>query len=72
MAAPDFLKHDSQYLYLPEQEHPYVAFTDIFGRIISVVPYREKISIKKLPKGLYQVRTLGKKGRTFKIGSFIK
>ena len=71
-AAKGFLPHDSASLTLPAQDEPYVAIVDAFGRIVSTSPYRPQTSISHLAKGLYQVRTLGKKGRSRSIGYFMK
>lgn len=71
--APDgFLPHDSATLALPAQDSPYVAIVDLYGRIVATAPYSPRLSIARLPKGLYQIRTLGRKGRSAGIGYFIK
>ena len=68
-----FLPHDSATLPLPAQDDaPYVAVVDLFGRIVRTAPYSRRINIATLPQGIYQVRTLGKKGRSVPIGFFIR
>ena len=67
-----FLPHDSSTLAIPEQDSPFVVFVDMYGRIVGTAPYSRRIDISLLPKGIYQIRTLGKKGRSAGIGYFIK
>ena len=67
-----FLPHDSQTLDIPEQDSPYVAVVDAYGRIVSTAPYSRRVRIGHLAKGLYEIRTLAKKGRSKHIGYFIK
>ena len=68
-----FLPHDSATLPLPAQDDaPYVAVVDLFGRIVRTAPYSRRLDIASLPRGIYQVRTLGKKGRSVPIGFFIR
>lgn len=67
-----FLSHDSGTLSIPAQDCPYLAIVDLYGRIVRTVPYSRQVSIARLPKGIYQIRTLGRKGRSAGIGYFIK
>ena len=62
----------SQTLDIPEQDSPYVAVVDAYGRIVSTAPYSRRVRIGHLAKGLYEIRTLAKKGRSKHIGYFIK
>ena len=57
---------------IPEQDSPYVAVVDAYGRIVSTAPYSRRVRIGHLAKGLYEIRTLAKKGRSKHIGYFIK
>lgn len=70
--ANRFLAHDSQTLFIPEQDSPYIAIVDIYGRIISTSPCNRQIRIGHLKEGIYQIRTLGRKGKSKNIGYFIK
>ena len=67
-----FLSHDSGTLSIPAQDCPYLAIVDLYGRIVRTAPYSRQVSIARLPKGIYQIRTLGRKGRSVGIGYFIK
>lgn len=68
----DFLWHDGNVLLLPEQDYPYVVITDLYGHIVDTGTYSRDFNISSLPKGVYEAKTLGKKGRTVHIGYFIK
>ncbi len=67
-----FLPHDSQTLDIPGRDSPYVAVVDACGRIVSTAPYSRRVRIGHLAKGLYEIRTLRKDGRSDNIGYFIK
>ncbi|MBQ8464110.1 MAG: family 10 glycosylhydrolase [Prevotella sp.] len=48
----------------------YVIVESMTGQQISVRPYTERLSVESLPDGMYCLRSLGKKGRTHRIGYF--
>lgn len=45
---------------------------DMQGRVLHTVPYQKQYRTDGLKKGVYQVRTLEKKGFSRTLGSFIK
>ena len=67
-----FLPHASDTLSVPLQDTPYLAVVDLYGRIVATAPYSRRLSIARLPRGVYQLRTLGKEGRSVGIGYFVK
>lgn len=67
-----FLPHQDGLLTIPRPESPFIAIVDLYGKIISTAPSGTQIHIGHLDKGLYQIRTLEKKGRSRSIGYFIK
>lgn len=67
-----FLCNDGSTVSLPKQDYPFVVITDLFGHIVQTGTYNQNYNISSLPKGMYEVRTLGKKGRTIRIGYFMK
>lgn len=66
------LLHDGKRLKLPEQTCSYIVIEDVTGRIVYTHSYARKINIAPLPKGLYTVKTLEKKGHAYRIGEFVK
>lgn len=68
------LPHANNQLLLPPMspQPEFIILTDSEGRIIRTIPYARNISTKGLSGGYYQVRTLEKKGKSLRIGSFIK
>lgn len=72
-AAPRrLLEHDGRHLTLPPLECRYIAIEDAAGRIVRTHSYARKIGIANLPGGMYTVKTLEKKGRASRVGTFIK
>ncbi|MCD8317985.1 MAG: family 10 glycosylhydrolase [Paraprevotella sp.] len=67
-----FLPHDRTLLTVPKRQAPFLSIEDLEGRTIQTVPYRKQIRIDKLTGGIYQLRTRDKKGRSARIGFFIK
>ena len=48
----------------------YIIIEDMTGREVSIRPYGPTVSINGIPDGMYQLRTLGRKGRNHRIGFF--
>ena len=48
----------------------YIIIEDMTGREVSIRPYGPTVSINGIPDGMYQMRTLGWKGRNYRIGFF--
>ena len=48
----------------------YVVIETMEGQQVAVRPYAAYMSVDGLPDGMYQLRSLGKKGRTHRIGYF--
>lgn len=71
-AAEKFLPHENGRLTIPKTDSPFIAIVNLYGQIISTAPSGTQIRTAHLGKGLYQVRTLEKKGRSRSIGYFIK
>ena len=41
---------------------------NIQGKSISVQPYTPQLSLADIPRGIYQLRSLGRKGRNHRLG----
>ncbi len=71
-SSPRFLPHDGITLQISGQHSPYFVIVDLQGHIVGTAPGDRPVRIGHLPKGIYEIRTLGKKGRSENIGHFIK
>jgi len=75
-ATPLIAKSDGSAIVLPEKgavlDADYVIVEDMAGQAVDVQPYATLLNIAHLPNGLYQLRSLGRKGRTHRIGFFAK
>lgn len=60
------LRHKSNVL-----EANYIAVETLQGSIIATYPYNDEIDVSRLPEGVYNLRSLGRKGVTHRIGRFI-
>ena len=49
----------------------FVIVEDMTGRQVIVRPYGTYLDVSALPDGMYQLRSLGRKGRTHRLGFFI-
>jgi hypothetical protein len=69
-------KSDGKAIVLPKKESTldadFVIVEDMKGAAIGIYPYAETLDIRHLPDGMYQLRSLGRKGRTHRIGFFAK
>ena len=67
-------KTDGRPIALPEKsatlDAEYVIIETFDGRQVSVHPYTPILQVDHLPNGIYQIRSLGKKGRNHRIGFF--
>ena len=46
----------------------FIMIEDIQGKSISVQPYTQQLSLADIPRGIYQLRSLGRKGRNHRLG----
>jgi hypothetical protein len=54
---------------LPEAEH--LAVFSMQGNIIITKPFARSVNISDIPNGVYELRTLNRKGDTHHIGFFL-
>lgn len=73
-AAPTICKTDGRPIALPKKDPTldaeYVIIETFNGHQVAIRPYTQMLDIEALPDGLYQLRSLGKKGRNHRIGFF--
>lgn len=49
----------------------YIMIETLLGQTVKIYPYRGRtLNIASLPNGIYQLRSLGKKGRNHRLGYF--
>ncbi len=65
------LKGDTLLLPAKNREE-YLLLTDMSGRIVSTLPYTERMDIHPLKPGLYDIRTLEKKGKSHFLGRLFR
>ena len=46
----------------------FIMIENIQGKSISVQPYTQQLSLADIPRGIYQLRSLGRKGRNHRLG----
>lgn len=56
----------------PTLDADFVIVETMAGWPVAVFPYCDAIEVSTLPDGIYQLRSLGKKGRTHRVGFFAK
>ena len=65
---------DGQLVRLPQKpsivDAEYVVIETLLGQQIQYQAYKNVINVTQLPDGIYQIRSLGKKGRNHRIGFF--
>lgn len=66
------LSEDGSTLLLPESKAEFFIILDLQGRMICTEPYQRSYRTDRLAKGVYQVRTLEKKGYSRTLGGFVK
>ena len=73
-AAPTISKTDGRPIALPSKgavlDAEFVVIETLDGRQVALRPYSAVLSVNDLPNGIYQIRSLGKKGRNHRIGFF--
>ena len=73
-AAPSICKTDGRPIALPRKDATldaeYIVIETFDGRQVAVRPYTTTLQVDDLPSGIYQLRSLGKKGRNHRIGFF--
>lgn len=69
-----FLPHTNRQVLIPPTQNTaeFITLLDAEGRIVHTLPYARRIPTDDLAGGLYEVRTLSKGGRSYRIGYFIK
>ena len=73
-SAPALLPNDGQWLFLDFADafqSDYVAFYSMAGNILHTDRYSEQVDISLLPDGIYQLKSLSRKGVTHRIGYFV-
>ena len=75
-AAPIIARSNGSAIALPPKgsvlDAEIVVIEDMKGQQVAVRPYTKLLYISNLPDGLYQLRSLGRKGRSHRIGFFAK
>ena len=75
-AVPIIAKSDGRPIVLPEkgQTHDadFVIVETLSGQPVGIFPYTGMLDVATLPNGVYQLRSLGRKGRNHRIGFFSK
>ena len=73
-AAPTISMTDGRPIALPSKgavlDAEFVVIETLDGRQVALRPYSAVLSVNDLPNGIYQIRSLGKKGRNHRIGFF--
>ena len=74
-AAATISKTDGRTIALPQKDATldaeFVIIETFDGRQVAIRPYTQTLQVDDLSNGLYQLRSLGKKGRNHRIGFFI-
>jgi len=72
--VPLIVKTNGRSIALPKTDSPldaeFVVIETLMGQSVSVKPFASVIDISNLPNGIYQLRSLGRKGRNHRIGFF--
>ncbi len=55
---------------IPQLDAQYLVIETLAGQQVATRPFAKTIAIDGLPDGMYQIRSLGKKGRNHRIGFF--
>ena len=79
LSSPDYgtpviAMTDGRAIVLPDKgstlDADFVVIETLSGRQMGVFPYTHILNVSSLPDGLYQLRSLGRKGRNHRIGFF--
>ena len=73
--GPHIVKTDGKWLDLPTKGHSldadYVVVETLQGQRLMTRPYKDtRLDIRRLPEGVYVLRSLNRKGITHRIGQF--
>ncbi len=73
--ATQLYRTDGRWLRLPEKpavlQAEYIAVETLQGQLIATYPYHKKYAdISSLPEGIYQLRSIGRKGVSHRMGLF--
>ncbi len=75
-AVPLIAKSDGRPIALPHDDvtldADFVIIETLMGKQMDIRPYGQWLDISTLPDGIYQLRSLGRKGRHHRIGFFSK
>ena len=70
--SPNKLYHECDTVWLPSTETDFIIITDACGRIVRTDRKAQFLPTHNLPNGIYNVRTLQRKGVSRRIGTFVK
>ncbi len=74
--APTIALTDGRPVALPADgsvlDAEFVIVETVMGQAVAILPYTPTLNVSALPDGLYQLRSLGRKGRNHRIGFFAK
>ena len=75
-SAPLIARSDGRPIALPQQssvlDADFIIVETMLGQSVAILPYSPTLDISRLPDGMYQLRSLGRKGRNHRIGFFAK
>ena len=70
--GPDQFFSEGNVFVLPTKENTldakYIIIETLQGQTITIIPYTRTLDVKKIPNGIYQLRSLGRNGRNHRIG----
>lgn len=76
--SPDLLKCDGRILKVPDDvmltDAQYLLVETMQGAAVATLPYKRPsttVNITSIPNGIYHLRTLNRKGRSHRLGTFI-
>lgn len=76
--SPDLLKCDGRILQVPNEvmltDAQYLLVETMQGAAVATLPYKRlstTVNIASIPNGIYHLRTLNRKGRSHRLGTFI-
>jgi uncharacterized lipoprotein YddW (UPF0748 family) len=70
---PTIARSDGRPVQLPKQsliDADYIIIETLYGKPVAMRRYAPLVSVNGIPDGMYQLRTLGRKGRNHRIGIF--
>ncbi|MCR4810164.1 MAG: family 10 glycosylhydrolase [Prevotella sp.] len=75
-AVPLIAKSDGRPIALPDKgqtlDADFIIVETLAGQEVGIFPYTDMLYVSALPDGIYQLRSLGRKGRNHRIGFFSK